>query len=303
MYMVNFDDLDLNLKNKEELVAKAKALAESANLGNALKQAASLKKAWKRFEDYESASEEELRGKFDAYLATINAKRNELTQNAVETKKALVAKAKEVAEMTNFKQANTAMTELMNQWKVSGSAGKETDDELWSEFSATRKAFFEKKNAYYAELSERFAASKSAKEAIIAKAEELATSTEWKKTTATLNELLEQWKAAGTSGRENDDELWSKFSAARKAFNKAKNEHYSQLRATFEERAAKKEELIKTAKKFVAIGDFSSESVEAVKALRNEWKAVGACDREKEESLWQQFNEAVNLYFQNRRNG
>ena len=47
--MVEYSDLDLNLKRKEELVKKAKRLSESDNVFNAVKTASSLKRQWKRF--------------------------------------------------------------------------------------------------------------------------------------------------------------------------------------------------------------------------------------------------------------
>ena len=44
--------------------------------------------------------------------------------------------------------------------------------------------------------------------------------------------------------------------------------------------------------------EFSKEITEAVKALRDEWKKVGSAGKEKEESLWKEFNETVNQYFE-----
>ena len=39
------------------------------------------------------------------------------------------------------------MTSLMDQWKVSGNAGKKTDDELWERFNADRQKFYDRKHA------------------------------------------------------------------------------------------------------------------------------------------------------------
>lgn len=297
--MVEYDDLDQNLKRKEEIVEKAKQLAESDNLNDAQKKLASLRKEWKRFEDYESNFEEQLRDKFEEYATTVKTKRDALAASAVETKQAIIEKAKEASELANFKEATKQMDELMEQWKKSVSAGKEKDDELWEQFNTVRKEFYAKRKAYYAELSEKHAASKEAKTAIVAKAQELSTSTEWKKTAEEMEKLVEEWKAAGSAGRKADDELWKQFSAARKAFNSAKNAHYASLKEEYAKRAEKKEELIAQAKLCVAQNDFSNEMIEKVKSLRKEWKEVGSCGRAKEDALYNQFNEIVNTYFQN----
>ena len=65
----------------------------------------------------------------------------------------------------------------------------------------------------------------------------------------------------------------------------------------FEERATKKEELIKQAKILLANSEFTAEEVEKVKALRNEYKAVGFAGKEKDDDLYQRFNEVIKKYF------
>ena len=65
----------------------------------------------------------------------------------------------------------------------------------------------------------------------------------------------------------------------------------------FDERAAKKEELIKAAKILLANSEFSDEEVEKIKALRNDFKATGFAGKEKDDDLYQRFDEVVKKYF------
>ncbi len=297
--MVEYSDLDLNLKRKEELVKKAKRLSESDNVFNAVRTASNLKRQWKRFPEYESGFEVELREEFDEYLALIEAKKHELSLNAADTKAAIIEKAKEVLEMKNFRKATKVMNDLFNQWKITGSAGKEVDDELWAQYKEVRDTFFDNRREYYASMEDKRNEAKEIKEAIVAELQELATSTEWKKTTKAINDLLEKWKEAGSAGRKDDEDLWKQFSAARKSFNQAKNAYYAQLKASFADRAAQKEELIAEAKLCTAQCDFSEEMIERVKGLRTKWKEVGFCGVDRDNELYSQFNEAVNNFFQN----
>ncbi|MGI6510284.1 MAG: DUF349 domain-containing protein [Erysipelotrichaceae bacterium] len=297
--MVEYSDLDLNLKRKEELVKKAKRLSESDNVFNAVRTASNLKRQWKRFPEYESGFEVELREEFDEYLALIEAKKHELSLNAADTKAAIIEKSKEVLEMKNFRKATKVMNDLFNQWKITGSAGKEVDDELWAQYKEVRDTFFDNRREYYAGMEDKRNEAKEIKEAIVAELQELATSTEWKKTTKAINELLEKWKEAGSAGRKDDEDLWKQFSAARKSFNQAKNAYYAQLKASFADRAAQKEELIAEAKLCTAQCDFSEEMIEKVKGLRTKWKEVGFCGVDRDNELYSQFNEAVNNFFQN----
>ena len=62
---------------------------------------------------------------------------------------------------------------------------------------------------------------------------------------------------------------------------------------------SEKKYLIAQAKLCVAQVDFSNEMVEKVKSLRTQWKEIGTCGRNKEDALWNEFNETVNTFFKN----
>jgi hypothetical protein len=296
---MSYDDLDLSFERKEKLVQQAKELAESEAPVNALTKVAALRKQWRRSDEYESNYEEELYAKFDSYLSQITARKAELTKSAAETKATIIEEAKKLLESSSIKKATAEMNELMAQWKAAGNTDRETDDQLWEQFKEVRNEFSAKRKEYYNNLTEKFAASKAAKEELIAKVKELAASTDFRKSGNEINALMDSWKAAGSAGRDNDDDLWKQFSAARNEFYANRKAHYAQLEESYKERAAKKEELLAEAKKCVAQSDFSDEMVEKFKGLRAQWKEVGFCGKDKEEELWAQFNETVNNFFNN----
>ncbi|MDO4199050.1 MAG: DUF349 domain-containing protein [Erysipelotrichaceae bacterium] len=290
-------NIDEQLQKKKELVAKAKELSEQEDVASAVREAMTLSRKW-RYSEEESFSEKELREEFEKYMDVVLAKKDEVFGNVEDYKKDIIGKAKEVLDMKNFKEATAKMNELMNSWKQAGHVNKETDDALWEEFNGVRQEFYANREKAYAEFKEKSATAKQVKEDIIARANELATSTEYKKTTEKFAELLEEWKAAGrTTDKAVDDALWEQFSAARKAFNNAKDEYYGKLKETFKANAVSKQELIAKAKEIVENAQFSKEITESVKGLREEWKKVGSAGREKEENLWKEFNETVNQYF------
>ena len=70
------------------------------------------------------------------------------------------------------------------------------------------------------------------------------------------------------------------------------------MQKVFEERAAKKEELIKAARIILANSEFTDEEIEKVKALRNEFKSIGFAGKEKDDDLYQRFNEIIQKYFE-----
>ena len=68
-----------------------------------------------------------------------------------------------------------------------------------------------------------------AKEALIERAKELEDSTDWRKTSDAQRALMEEWRAAGYAGKENNDKLWEEFRASRDKFFTRRDEHYTEL--------------------------------------------------------------------------
>ena len=124
----------------------------------------------------------------------------------------MIEKAKEANTLDNFKEIANRMDALMEEWKKTGRAGKE-DDDLWKQFSAERKTFFNNRNAYYSSLKETFAQKTAAKQEIIEKAKKnLAISSFSDEEFEEMKDLRRQWKEIGNAGRENENTLWEAFS-------------------------------------------------------------------------------------------
>jgi len=288
------------LLTKDELVKRAKELSESDNLGKALAEVRNLRKQWRKTgSEEESLYDKEMSEKFFGYLDVLNAKESEAVLSVEENKKALIEKAKGILNEKSYKKATTAMNELMDEWKTSGSAGRETDDALWAEFKAVRDEFFANRKAYYNNLTEGFKKSREAKEALIEKAKEINAMENMKEAGNAMNALMDEWKKAGSAGREHEEELWKLFSEERKAFFKKRNAYYDGLKEMFAKRTQAKKEIIAEAKMLLARGEFTDEEVSAIKGLRAKWKEVGSAGKENEDALWNEFNSILNKYFEN----
>ncbi len=285
---------------QEELIEEAKKLAESTELTGLLSKMRALRRQWKRVsEEEESFRDKELSDQFFGYLDAVAAKEAEIYSSVEEKKRDIINKAKEAVKQGNYKKATATMNELMDEWKESGRATKEVDDALWEEFKAVRNEFFANRKNYYEELSASFDRNKEAKEALIERAKEANQLTNFKEIAQIMNDLMEEWKKVGNAGRQHEEELWKAFSAERKAFFKNRDAYYDSLKETFAQRTAAKKDLIAQAKRYLAISEFTDEEVTAVKELRNKWKEIGNAGRDNEETLWKEFNELMNIYFDN----
>jgi chromosome segregation ATPase len=142
----------------------------------------------------------------------------------------LVQRAEELSTSTSWRSTGDAMNDLMEQWKRTPSAGGEEDEALWQRFRTARKTFFSRRSEHYNALKKSRGAAREAKEELIAQAEALSGSTDLDGTFATMQELMEAWKAAGSAGRERDEELWQRFHAARDPFFERRKAHFAEQR-------------------------------------------------------------------------
>ena len=284
---------------KEELLEKAKELAENPDAEGAFFQAKQLRKKWGKVrEEEESLYDKEMLEKFNEYLSKINVAEGEAFGSIEERKKDIINRAKETLSLNNFKKATEAMNNLMDEWKASGRTNKEKDDELWEEFREVRNQFFDNRSEYYKKLVEQYEVNKEAKKELIEKAKEANKLENFKEIANTMDQLMEQWKKVGRAGKE-DDALWKEFSQERKTFYNNRNAYYSSLKEQFAKRVEQKQEIIEKARKNLAISSFSDEEFEEMKDLRKQWREVGNAGKENENDLWEAFNKVMTTYFDN----
>ncbi|MGV1003588.1 MAG: DUF349 domain-containing protein [Candidatus Nanopelagicales bacterium] len=137
------------------------------------------------------------------------------------------------------------------------------------------------------------------REAIVSEAEQLSSATKWKATGERFKELQAKWSAlprAERSGREAEQELWRRFSAARSAFDKARRGHFAQLDATRKEATTVKEQLIARAVELSNSADWA-DTARAYRSLMDEWKAAPRAGRTEEDKLWARFRAAQDVFF------
>ncbi|WP_431682063.1 DUF349 domain-containing protein [Kitasatospora sp. KL5] len=140
---------------------------------------------------------------------------------------------------------------------------------------------------------------RSSKEALVAEAEQLAESTQWREAGDRLRALVETWKGLPRLDRKSDDELWHRFSHARSVFSKHRKAHFAALDSEREHARVAKEKLVAEAE---ALSDSTEwgETAARYRDLMAQWKAAGRAQRDAEEELWARFRGAQDVFFQAR---
>ncbi|MEV6396559.1 DUF349 domain-containing protein [Streptomyces sp. NPDC051907] len=135
-----------------------------------------------------------------------------------------------------------------------------------------------------------------AKEALVAEAEELAQSEQWRSAGERLRALVDTWKGLPRLDRKSDDELWHRFSHARSAFSKRRKAHFASLDAQREEARKAKEKLVAEAESLSGSTDWGATAAR-YRELMADWKAAGRAQREAEDDLWNRFRGAQDVFF------
>jgi uncharacterized protein DUF349 len=181
----------------------------------------------------------------DARMGEQAEAREAARAEAIAKKEKLAAEAEEIAESsTQWKAAGDRLRAIVDEWKLI-KIDRKTDDALWKRFAAARDAFGKRRGSHFANLDTEREAARTVKEKLVARAEELASSDDWRATAQGLKELMAEWKAAPRANRATEDALWKRFRAAQDSF-------FERRSGVFAERDAEQMQNLKNKEAIVA---------------------------------------------------
>lgn len=286
---------------KQEFIALVKELLAEENLDDRNQDLQLVRREYKYIvnRDEETFFDQDETNKAVALFNELAKKEPKLLVSPLEEKKAIIEQARKLLDKKEILAANRELDKLNNDFRKVGRAGnKEQDDELWNEFRQIKDEFYAKKRAFFEELDKANEEKRAKKENIIERAKEIVNNIkDIRESNAQMDALRKEWKEVGYSGK-GDERLWKDFAKVMDEFQEKKKERHGEMLKLFEERAAKKEELIKKARILLANSEFTDEEIEKVKALRGEYKAVGFAGKDKDDDLYQRFNEVIQKYFE-----
>lgn len=218
--------------------------------------------------------------------AAAEAERAAARQTALEARTQIVEQAEEIAatdpSRIQWRPAGEQLRTLLDQWKESQRSGPRLDrpseEALWKRFSHARTTFDRERRHFFAELESRNASAKGAKEALVAQAERLATSTDWAATAGAFRDLMAQWKATGRASRPVDDALWARFRTAQDAFFAARDAASAATDEEYQANLAVKEKLLVEAEALLPIKELGA-AKSALRSIQDRWDAAGKVPR------------------------
>jgi len=219
-------DLDVAGRRMRELQARWKqvALAPRAQ-GEAM---------WRRFK----AAQDEVFARTAVHLA---AQAQERAANLAR-KQALSERAEALAESTDWVRTAVEIQALQAEWKTIGPVPRGHERATWERFRSACDRFFTRRQQDLRQRKEAWAANLAKKEALCAKAEALADSTDWEGASAQIRQLQAEWKTVGAVRRSKSDAVWQRFrTACDRFFERYKHRDQLELAA----KAAPREDVVR----------------------------------------------------------
>jgi hypothetical protein len=212
------------------------------------------------------------------------AKKAELKAQALSKREEMVAKAESLAASTSWKATGEKFKELLDEWKKLPSGDRAKEQELWKRFSHARSVFDKARRAHFSTLDATRGEAIAAKKKLVAKANELAQTTDWANTTTAYKKLMDEWKGLARAGKSDEDKLWKEFKAAQDKFFSARNAANSVRDEEFGKNLEVKLELLKKAEALLPISNAESAKA-ALRDIQEAWEKAGMVPRNDKDKI------------------
>jgi hypothetical protein len=220
----------------------------------------------------------------------------------LEQKQKIVARVEELVKEEDINKAFRELQDLHRIWKEDiGPVSREHREEIWNRFSDLTKQMHDKRELLFEKLRGAEVDNLAKKQDIIAQIEVLATEkvnahTQWLAQIEKVEALRAAFFAAGKVPTEVNEATWAAFKTAVRNFNSFKNSFYKDIKKDQNENLSKKQALVAKAKELQSSTDFAA-STPIMKQIQEEWKQIGHVPRKYSDSIWKEFKDACNHYF------
>ena len=194
-------------------------------------------------------------------------------------------------------KAATEMRSLQEKWKSVAAAPRSQAETLWTRFKTAQDQVYEKCKDFFAQQAAERQENLKKKEALVARAESLADSTDWVRTAEAIKQLQAEWKAVGPVTRGHEKAVWERFRTACDKFFTRRQEDLKERKHEWAENLARKEALIAEAEQLAQSSEWEK-SAGRIKQLQAEWKKIGPVRKNKSEVVWQRFRAACDTFFE-----
>ena len=295
------DIMETEVRKKLDLCREAETVSRNLDGEEAKEKLDAIKAQWDAMTDWQTPKEAEYAERMNRTMERYDEIEKSRAE-ASDAKQAIIDQAEELKSSTNWKETGNKLRDLRKALGDIEGAGSQADRAFRKKFREIEDEFYAKRKEYFDTIDERRAESKAKKEALIEEAKGLLVKvTNWKAVGDKMEDLFNQWRAAGSSGREFDDALWEEFKELRTKFFEGRRSFFEERNAQWNASKEKKRALIEEAKEITATADYGRDNTDRMKELDKEWKSAGFSGKADNDRLWDEFTEAKEAFWDAKR--
>jgi len=287
-----------NVGIQEQLCEKMEALKALEDPEDIARHVRDLQQQWRQAADVPRAQGEALWRRFKTahdevwarceahFAAQAGVRADNLAK-----KIALCERAEALAGSTNWIQTADEIKKLQADWKTIGPVTRGQEKTIWERFRSACDRFFTRRHADLAQRKTMWAENLAKKDALCAKAEALAESTDWEAAAAEIKRLQNEWKTIGPVKKTRSEAIWQRFRGACDHFFSRYAQRHDIERG---ERVAAREAIVAELEALAAEPsvEVPADLLTNVRALRGRWQselAARGVDRERAAALDERF--------------
>ncbi|RNI27738.1 DUF349 domain-containing protein [Rufibacter immobilis] len=297
-----------NLQKKRDLLERLRVFIESSETqtsGNAIKD---LQNEWKSIGPVPTAEAQQLWNSYHALLDMYYNNRSiffelkELDRKRnLDAKTVLCERAEALAQEENINKALQELRHLHDEWKHIGPVPNEVRDQIWNRFIQASEQVHERKKSFFESRKAEELANLEKKRALLAQIEQFQHFTsdrinDWRDKTDQIQQLKEQWDAAGLVPKENAEEVNKAFWSSYKAFFHHKNTFFKALDEEKMQNYRQKVALCEEAESLQNSEEWDSTKEKLIQ-MQKKWKTIGRVPDKYSDKIWNRFRSACNAFF------
>ncbi len=297
-----------NLQKKRDLLERLRVFIESSEnqaSGNTIKE---LQAEWKAIGPVPTAEAQQLWNSYHALLDMYYNNRSiffelkELDRKRnLDAKIALCERAEGLAQEENINKALQELRHLHDEWKHIGPVPNDMRDQIWNRFIQASERVHDKKKAFFESRRTEELANLEKKRVLLAQIEQFQHFTsdrinDWRDRTDQIQQLKEQWDAAGLVPKENAEEVNKAFWSSYKAFFHHKNTFFKALDEEKMQNYRQKVALCEEAESLQNSEEWDSTKEKLIQ-LQKKWKTIGRVPDKYSDKIWNRFRTACNAFF------
>ena len=300
-------DFKKNLEAKTALCEAAEKLDEEEDVISAFHQLQDLHQQYREIGPVAKELREQIWSRFKAASTVINKKHQQYFEDIrakeeknLELKTALCEKL-EAIDLDAIKTAaqweatTKEVIAMQQEWREIGFAPQKMNVKIFERFRTINDVFFSKKAEFFKELKSQYSDNLEKKQELVKKAQQLADSTDWKKTGDKIIALQKEWKTVGVVPRKQGELLWKDFLDACNKFFEARNKANAGTRNTEHSNLAKKREVVAKLKDLL---ENPVENVQqALQKLTEEYNSIGHVPFKEKDNIYKEYHAVLDKIY------